>query len=242
MTQNVILTTSKGQNTFNTGSSIAFYGKKISKWRSTSTYQEAKPCSETAKNVNGKEPLETTTPLLTQSTVWQDMSRPLYSGCEQVTVACEHTWSEPASWTLHSAVARKRNRWSITSSRTVPSGRNRDTSYARRMSQPPTSCGERWKTCAAPSNSWQHVNWGSKHGWSTAKEEEEVEHNDTRTLVHAGWLPHLTSAANSGLFLNHWSQCKRLKKEKDWQPQIVSNCNHRLTIIYELEFCEDTGA
>ena len=42
-------------------------------------------CSETDKNVNGKEPLETTTPLLTQSTVWQDMSRPLYSGCEQDT-------------------------------------------------------------------------------------------------------------------------------------------------------------
>ena len=34
---------------------------------------------------------------------------------------------------------------------------NRDTSYVRRMSQPPTSCGERQKTCAAPPNSWQHV-------------------------------------------------------------------------------------
>ena len=38
------------------------------------------PCSETDKNVNGKELLETTTSLLTQSTVWQDMSRPLFSG------------------------------------------------------------------------------------------------------------------------------------------------------------------
>ena len=27
-----------------------------------------------------------------------------------------------------------------------------------------TSCGERLKTCAAPSTSWQRVNWGSKHG------------------------------------------------------------------------------
>ena len=58
---------------------------------STFTYQEAKPFSETARNVTGKEPLETTTPLQTQSTVWQDMSRPLYSSCEQDTVACERT-------------------------------------------------------------------------------------------------------------------------------------------------------
>ena len=41
------------------------------------------------KNINGKEPQETTTPQLTQSTVWQDMSKPLYSGCRQDTVACE---------------------------------------------------------------------------------------------------------------------------------------------------------
>ena len=44
-----------------------------------------------SKNVNGKEPLETTIPLQTQSTVWQDMNRPLYSGCEQDTVACWRT-------------------------------------------------------------------------------------------------------------------------------------------------------
>ena len=85
---------------------------------------------------------------------------------------CERTWSELASWTLHSAIVKKRNRWSTTSSRTVPSGGNRDTSYGRRMSQPPTSCGERWKTCPAPPSSWWHVDWGSKHGWSTAEEEE----------------------------------------------------------------------
>ena len=53
------------------------------------------------------------------------------------------------------------------------SAKNRDTSYGRRMSLPPTSCGERRKTCAAPPNSWQHVGWGSKHGWSTAEEEEQ---------------------------------------------------------------------
>ena len=47
--------------------------------------RKPKPCSETDKNVNGKEPLETTTPQLTQSTDWQDMNRPLYSGCEQDT-------------------------------------------------------------------------------------------------------------------------------------------------------------
>ena len=99
------------------------------------------------------------------------MSRPLYSGCEQDTVACERTWSELASWTLHSVIARKQNRRSTTSSKTVPSGGNRDTSYGRRMSQPPISCGERQKTCAAPPSSWQHVDWGSKHGWLTAEEE-----------------------------------------------------------------------
>ena len=103
--------------------------------------------------------------------VWQDMSKPCYSGCEQDTVACKRIRSELVSWTLHSAVAKKRNRRSTTSSRTVPSGGNRDTSYDCRMSQPPTSCRERRKTCAAPHNSWQHVDWGSKLGWSTAEEE-----------------------------------------------------------------------
>ena len=121
---------------------------------------------------------------LTQSTVWQDMSKPLYSGCEQDTVACERTWSELALWTLHSAIAKKQNRRSTTSSRTVPSGGNRDTSYGRRMSQPPTSCGERRKTCAAPPNSWQHVDWGSKHGWWKAEEEEVETWNYLPFAIH----------------------------------------------------------
>ena len=69
--------------------------------------------------------------------------------------------------------AKKRKRRSTTSSRTVPSGGNRDTSYGRRISQPPTSCGERQKTCTAPPNSWQHVDWGSKHSWSSTEEDEE---------------------------------------------------------------------
>ena len=54
-----------------------------------------KPYSKTVKDANGEEPLETTiettTPLQTDSTVWQDMSRPLYSGCEEDIVACEYT-------------------------------------------------------------------------------------------------------------------------------------------------------
>ena len=95
--------------------------------------------------------------VLTQSIIWQDMSRPLDSGCKQDTVTCKPTRSELASQTLHSVIAKKRNRQSTTSPRTVPSGGNRDTRYGRRMSQPPTSCGEQWKTCAAPPNSWQHV-------------------------------------------------------------------------------------
>ena len=72
-----------------TADHLAKSGCKQLQLMSTSTYQETKTCSEIAKNVNRKEPLETTTPLLTQSTVWQDMSRPLYSGCEQDTVACK---------------------------------------------------------------------------------------------------------------------------------------------------------
>ena len=63
------------------------------------------------------------------------------------TAACDRTWSELASRTLHSVIAQKQNRRSTTSSRTVPSGGNKDSSYGRRMSQPPTSCpaaGSMW--------------------------------------------------------------------------------------------------
>ena len=112
--------------------------------------RKPKPCSEIAKNVNEEGPLETTTLIKTQSTVWQDMNRPLYSGCEKDTVACEHFWKELASWTLHSVIAKKQNRWSTTSFWTATSCSNRDNSYGHRMSQPPTSCGEQWKTFAAP--------------------------------------------------------------------------------------------
>ena len=58
-------------------------GSKNLQPMSTSTYQEAKTLLQTDKNVNGKEPLETAIPLLTQSTIWQDMSKPLCSGCER---------------------------------------------------------------------------------------------------------------------------------------------------------------
>ena len=100
------------------------------------------------------------------------MSRPLYSGCQQDTVACEHTWSEFASWALHSVIAKKQNRWSTTPPRTVLSGGNRDISYGCGMSQTPTRWGEWRKTCTTPSNSWQHVDWGSKYGWSTPEEDK----------------------------------------------------------------------
>ena len=119
--------------------------------------RKPKPCFEIAKNVNGKEPPETTTPVLTQSTVWQDMNRSLYSGCEQDIEACERTLSELASWTLHSTIAKKRNRRPTTSSRTVPSGGNRDTGYGRRMSQPRTICGNGGIPAphhAIPGNMW----------------------------------------------------------------------------------------
>ena len=47
--------------------------------------RKPKSCSKTDKNGNGKEPLKTTTPLLTFSTVWQVMSRPPYSGYDRDT-------------------------------------------------------------------------------------------------------------------------------------------------------------
>ena len=47
---------------------------------------------------------------------------------------CERTSSELASWTLHSAIAKKWNRWSTTSPRTVLSVGSRHTSYDCRMS------------------------------------------------------------------------------------------------------------
>ena len=68
---------------------LAKTGSKQLQPTSTSTYQEAKTLLRNRQKCQWKKPLETTTPQLTQSTVWQDMSRPLYSGCEQDTVACE---------------------------------------------------------------------------------------------------------------------------------------------------------
>ena len=51
---------------------------------SASTYQEAKTLLHN-KDLSGEGPLETTPPPQTQSTIWQDMSRPLYSSCEHDT-------------------------------------------------------------------------------------------------------------------------------------------------------------
>ena len=162
--------------------------------------RKPKPCSETVKDPNGEGPLEITIPLQTQSTIWQYMSRPLYSGCEQDTAACEHTWSELASWTLQSVVAKKQNRRSTTSSRVVPSSSNRDTSYGSRTDGPPHPPG--WFHLAAtetpviaigwvnhqqavgngrrpaqhhpiPGNMWtEGLAYNSKHGWLTAEAEE----------------------------------------------------------------------
>ena len=66
---------------------LAKSGSKQLQPLSTSTYQGAKTLLHNSQDVNGEGPLETTTLLQTQSTVWQDMNRPLYSGCEQDTVS-----------------------------------------------------------------------------------------------------------------------------------------------------------
>ena len=70
---------------------LAKSGSKQLQPLSTSTYQEAKTLLRN-KDPNGEGPLETTTPLQTEPAIWQDMSRPLFSGCEQDTVASEHTF------------------------------------------------------------------------------------------------------------------------------------------------------
>ena len=119
--------------------------------------RKPKPCAATAKNPSEEDPLETTGPSQTQLTVWRDRSRPLYSGCELVTVACQHTWSER----YHGLCSLRFQRRSTTSSRNVSSGSNRDTNHVGRSRQPPRSCRERRKTCTAPPISWHHVDWPS---------------------------------------------------------------------------------
>ena len=109
-----------------------------------------------------EEPLETTTPLLTQSTLRAHLRRigvmdSALCDCKETEQTVHHTLQDCSTWRQQRHQLWQQNRWSNTSSRTVPSGGNRDTSYGHRMSQPPTSCGERWKTCTTPPNSWQHV-------------------------------------------------------------------------------------
>ena len=132
---------------------------------STSTYQEAKTLLRNSQRCQWR---RATGDYTHWSTFWQNMSRPLlYSGCEQDAAACEHIWSELASWTLHSVVANKQNRRSSTSSRTVPSGGNIHQIWPQDLS----TTNKLWGT--ATPNSWKYVYWGSKHGWSTTEEEEE---------------------------------------------------------------------
>ena len=72
---------------------VDFIGQVCEQTTATPVYlplTRPKPCSETVKDACGEGPLEIT-PLQTQSTVWQDMSRPLLSDCRQDTVACECT-------------------------------------------------------------------------------------------------------------------------------------------------------
>ena len=77
--------------------------------------------------------------------------------CKEAEQTVHHILQDCPVWRKQRHQLWQQNRRSITSSRTVPSGGNRDTSYGRRTSQPLTSCEERRKTCIAPSNSWQHV-------------------------------------------------------------------------------------
>ena len=70
---------------------LAKSGSKQLQPMSTSIYQEAKALLRNRQKCQWKRATGDYTPQLTQSTVWQDMSKPLYSGCKQDTVACEIT-------------------------------------------------------------------------------------------------------------------------------------------------------
>ena len=67
----------------------------------TSTYQEAKTMLQNNQRCQWRRAAgdcnPSTDPI--NHLARHEQSRPLYSGWEQDTVACEHTWSEPASWT-----------------------------------------------------------------------------------------------------------------------------------------------
>ena len=82
------------------------------------------------------------------------------------TLACERAWSKLASWTLHSVIAKKMVYHILQDCSIWQQQRH------QLWKQDESTTNKLWETCAAPSNSWQHVNWGSKHGWLT--EEEEV--------------------------------------------------------------------
>ena len=117
--------------------------------------RKPKPCSEIAKNANGKEPLETTTstdPINRLAKHEQTTIFRLRTGHCGLRAHLKRTGimdsalcdCKEAEQTIHHIL------------QDFPSGGNRDTSNDRRMSQPP-SCGERRKTCAAPPKSWQNV-------------------------------------------------------------------------------------
>ena len=70
---------------------LAKSGSKELQPLSTSTYQEAKTLLRNSQRCQWRRVTGDCNPSTNSINVWQDMSRPLYSGCEQDTVACEST-------------------------------------------------------------------------------------------------------------------------------------------------------
>ena len=92
----------------------------------------------------------------------------------------------------------------------------RETSYGRRMSQPPTSC-------VTPSNFGQHVDWASKHGQWTAEEEEEEEsqQKDTSSSDLVVWVWILITAIRLICTYHPGAIARAEQWSVSWRPTTV---------------------
>ena len=123
-----------------------------------STYQEAQTLLRN-KDPSGDGPLETSTSLHTQSSIWHNRNRSLYSGCKQATVACKCTLSKLASWTLHTTIAEY-----ILLNCVVQQKH-------RLWPQDEATTTKLWATAEDSRRTIQFLDSKSKHGWSTTEEE-----------------------------------------------------------------------
>ena len=64
-----------------------------------------------------------------------------------------------------------------------------------------------WKTCITPSNSWQHVDWGSTHSWSTTAE-EELTYNQSHRQKRSAALNFELPGVSGDNFNSKTNSCK----------------------------------